>query len=135
MCESCDDPNEISEGEYLSDWLEGSGVSYWVPREMPPPRTTSYSKPMEQLSKNQIHKINNANAHEAAINRGRWRCLKTGCNPVLDAATAEAHKAETGHRVAAWPVRSKEGTRRAIARNKSSYYRKYNIDKPYGGRW
>lgn len=128
-----DDPNEISEGEYISDW-EGEYDSpiYLGPRDLPP-RTTVYSKPLEDLSKQQLHKVNNANAHEAAINRGRWRCLTVGCNPKLDAVSAEEHKAKSGHRVAAWPVRSKEGTRRAIARNKSSYYRQYNIDKPYGG--
>lgn len=60
-------------------------------------------------------------------NEGRWRCLVPGCNPVLDAASAQAHKEKTGHRVAAWPVRSAEGKRRAQIRNKTGYYDKYNV--------
>ena len=58
---------------------------------------------------------------------GRWRCLITGCNPILNATTAQEHKTETGHRVAKWPVRSAEGKRRAKARNRSGYYDKYNV--------
>jgi len=57
----------------------------------------------------------------------RSRCLSTGCNPVLDEATATDHNAETGHRVAKWPVRSKDGQRRARARNRSGYYDRYNV--------
>lgn len=58
----------------------------------------------------------------------RHRCLIKGCNPYLaDRAAADAHKAETGHRVAKWPVRSTEGKRRARARNQSGYYDKYNV--------
>jgi len=57
----------------------------------------------------------------------RWRCLVSGCNPVLDAASAEAHQTATGHRVARWPVRSAEGRRRARDRNRSGYYDKYNV--------
>ena len=57
----------------------------------------------------------------------RWRCLASGCNPVLDAASAEAHRVATGHRVARWPVRSAEGRRRAQERNRSGYYDKYNV--------
>lgn len=44
----------------------------------------------------------------------RWRCLVSGCNPVLNVDTAQAHKASTGHRVAKWPVRSAEGERRGV---------------------
>lgn len=40
---------------------------------------------------------------------------------------ADNHKAETGHRVAKWPVRSEKGKRKAVARNKSGYYNKYNV--------
>ena len=54
------------------------------------------------------------------------RCLTAGCNPVLDEDAATKHKEATGHRVAAWPVRSVEGQRRARVRNKTGYYRKYN---------
>jgi hypothetical protein len=39
----------------------------------------------------------------------RWRCLVTGCNPYLTEDTANDHKTETGHRVAAWPIRSTSG--------------------------
>lgn len=58
----------------------------------------------------------------------RRRCLQVGCNPKLigDAAAA-AHRAETGHRTAAWPVRSAEGRRRAKVRNRTGYYDKYNV--------
>lgn len=57
----------------------------------------------------------------------RWRCLVTGCNPTLNESTAQAHKDETGHRVAKWPVRSKEGKRRARERNRNGYYDQYNV--------
>lgn len=58
----------------------------------------------------------------------RWRCLAVGCNPKLIGQPAAAsHKAETGHRVAKWPVRSAEGRRRARARNRSGYYDRYNV--------
>lgn len=57
----------------------------------------------------------------------RWRCLKTGCNPVLNGVTAAQHKAEMGHRVAAWPVRSAEGKKRARERNCTGYYDQYNV--------
>lgn len=57
----------------------------------------------------------------------RWRCLASGCNPVLDQSSAEAHKTQTGHRVAKWPVRSAEGQKKARQRNKSGYYDKYNV--------
>ncbi len=55
------------------------------------------------------------------------RCLTTGCNPVLNEETAKAHAEATGHRVAKWPVRSAEGQRKAKVRNKTGYYRKYNV--------
>jgi hypothetical protein len=58
----------------------------------------------------------------------RRRCLTTGCNPVLHGDDqAAAHTAETGHRTAAWPVRSAEGKRRARARNRTGYYDRYNV--------
>lgn len=61
-------------------------------------------------------------------NSDRQRCLTVGCNPVLaDLDAAKAHRDETGHRTAAWPVRSKEGKRRARQRNKNGYYDKYNV--------
>jgi len=56
----------------------------------------------------------------------RWRCLKVGCNPVLNETTAAEHSTASGHRVARWPVRSAEGQRRAQERNQSGYYDKYN---------
>lgn len=57
----------------------------------------------------------------------RWRCLRAGCNPILDENSAHTHNQETGHRVAKWPVRSAEGKRRAHIRNRSGYYDKYNV--------
>jgi hypothetical protein len=60
----------------------------------------------------------------------RWRCLVVGCNPVLlSEADAGTHVDIFGssHRVAKWPVRSKDGQRRARARNRSGYYDKYNV--------
>ena len=76
------------------------------------------------MSKNQ----ENANA-------GRWRCLESGCNPVLDATTATSHREASGHRVAKWPVRSAEGQRRAKLRNQTGYYNKYNVgEKSYSTR-
>lgn len=61
-------------------------------------------------------------------NADRWRCLMTGCNPQLfGESAATAHKNETGHRVAKWPVRSPEGERRAQIRNQTGYYDKYNV--------
>lgn len=70
-------------------------------------------------------------SHESGGDRtqpDRWRCTTTGCNPVLfgeDAATA--HREESGHRTAKWPVRSAEGKRRARARNRTGYYDRYNV--------
>lgn len=61
-------------------------------------------------------------------NDNRFRCLATGCNPVLfGQAAATEHSQKLGHRTAKWPVRSAEGERRARARNKSGYYDKYNV--------
>lgn len=58
----------------------------------------------------------------------RWRCCITGCNPKLfSKETADSHKSQTGHRVARWPIRSKEGKRRAHIRNRTGYYDKYNV--------
>lgn len=57
----------------------------------------------------------------------RWRCLATGCNPALDEESAAQHRADTGHRVAKWPVRSAEGKRRAAERNRTGYYDRYNV--------
>lgn len=58
----------------------------------------------------------------------RWRCCVKGCNPKLFGEEVAAnHKSETGHRVAKWPVRSEDGKRKAVARNKSGYYNKYNV--------
>lgn len=66
----------------------------------------------------------------------RWRCLQTGCNPILDEESAKAHKEETQHRVAKWPVRSREGQKKAHQRNRSGYYDKYNVGaKSYQARF
>ena len=72
----------------------------------------------------------------------RWRCLISGCNPILNEETAAKHKETTGHRVAKWPVRSADGQAKAQKRNQTGYYRKYNFGdkspmarglKGYGG--
>lgn len=56
------------------------------------------------------------------------RCLSIGCNPILkNRPIAEQHAAQTGHRVAKWPVRSAEGKRRARHRNRTGYYDQYNV--------
>jgi hypothetical protein len=61
-------------------------------------------------------------------NKNRWRCLVTGCNPLIyGEEAAENHRKIEGHRVAKWPVRSKEGQRRARERNRNGYYDKYNV--------
>lgn len=60
----------------------------------------------------------------------RQRCTVTGCNPILaDLDAAAAHREQSGHRTAAWPVRSAEGKRRAKQRNRNGYYDKYNRAK------
>ena len=70
-------------------------------------------------------------------NDNRFRCLVTGCNPVLFGQTAATeHFQKLGHRTAKWPVRSAEGERRARIRNKSGYYDKYNVGaKSYSARF
>lgn len=67
----------------------------------------------------------------------RWRCTVVGCNPkLIGEAKAEAHKDETGHRIAKWPIRSAEGKRRAKVRNRTGYYNKYNVgEKAYSERF
>lgn len=63
----------------------------------------------------------------------RQRCLTVGCNPqLMSLDAAAAHRTETGHRTAKWPMRSPEGQRRARQRNKSGYYDKYNAGKKSG---
>jgi hypothetical protein len=55
----------------------------------------------------------------------RWRCLATGCNPVLDEHAAILHSTATGHRTAKWPIRSAAGKAKAAERNRTGYYRQY----------
>jgi len=58
----------------------------------------------------------------------RQRCLTVACNPKLkNVEAAETHRHETGHRTAAWPVRSAAGQAQARKRNRSGYYDKYNV--------
>lgn len=57
----------------------------------------------------------------------RWRCMKVGCNPILNEQGAHAHNKSTGHKVAKWPVRSKAGKAKARQRNKTGYYDQYNV--------
>lgn len=60
----------------------------------------------------------------------RWRCTVVGCNPVMKSLEVmESHQAETGHRTAKWPIRSKAGKRKAQKRNRTGYYDKYNVDE------
>lgn len=67
---------------------------------------------------------------ESKDNSNRWRCLSVGCNPYLDGEDeANRHSEDSEHRVAKWPVRSKNGQAKADARNKSGYYDKYNTAK------
>lgn len=90
-------------------------------------RTSSYSQPLDKLEKRELGKVKVEQHNNAQKNDGRWRCLQSGCNPPLTKLGAEKHKLESGHRVAPWPVRSVEGTRRAKARNRNGYYDKYNV--------
>lgn len=63
----------------------------------------------------------------------RWRCLIVGCNPRLkNAGSAQNHKAQTGHRVARWPVRSAEGKRRQVDRNRERLISLIGEDAFYG---
>jgi hypothetical protein len=58
----------------------------------------------------------------------RWRCTVAGCNPVLvGEASADAHRDDKGHRIAKWPIRSKAGKKKAVVRNRTGYYDKYNV--------
>lgn len=58
----------------------------------------------------------------------RWRCTVVGCNPkLIGQERADRHVAETGHRVAKWPIRSPEGKAKARQRNRSGYYDQYNV--------
>lgn len=100
-------PDNGTEAEALSEWMEGadSHVSFGDERRRTPRRRR----------------------RAKTDQTGRWRCLIAGCNPKLDEASAAEHRGETGHRVAAWPVRSAEGERRAAARNQSGYYDRYNV--------
>ena len=102
-----------TEAEYLSEWADERGVQMVgdeYRRKRPESRYSGGDRPQPN----------------------RWRCLVTGCNPRLNEATAQEHKAATGHRVARWPVRSAEGKRRARERNRTGYYDKYNVgEKSY----
>ncbi len=67
----------------------------------------------------------------------RYRCLETGCNPVMKADTpenakklGEAHTKATGHRTAKWAIRSPHGKAKARGRGRAGYYDKYNGTKP-----
>jgi hypothetical protein len=123
--------DEGTEADALSDWWDGDDEDEWDDEEDEPTRIklSSYTKPLEKLSGAQRNKIEGAHQHEVAQAQNRWRCLVTGCNPKLNSDSAREHKAATGHRVAAWPVRSAEGVRRAKARNRTGYYDQYNVDE------
>jgi hypothetical protein len=97
------DYNVGTEAEAMSDWLEG---------EDEPRLRVRFRAPSRKKAKDQSD---------------RWRCLTVGCNPTLNSTTAATHRDETSHRVAAWPVRSAEGRRRAAVRNRTGYYDRYNV--------
>lgn len=116
---------DASEADALSDW-EGDDfygadsieeyyeLAAWIPRSAQP----APKRPTKRTS---------ARRASADTNAGRWRCLHAGCNPRLTESSAVAHRGTTGHRVAAWPVRSVEGTRKQTERGRSGYYDKYNV--------
>lgn len=104
------DPNEMSEGEYLSSLTEGSDL----------PRMSVKSRARYNTRKNK----------KFVDNTNRYRCLTTGCNPVMyGEEQASEHKKSTGHRTAKWPVRSAEGRRKERERQKNGYYDKYNVGR------
>ena len=58
----------------------------------------------------------------------RWRCTVTGCNPkLIGEIAAIQHRNETEHRIAKWPIRSVDGKKKALIRNKTGYYDQYNV--------
>jgi hypothetical protein len=121
------DADEITEGMWLSDQLDGADER---PSDYEPaPKHSAYERPFASLARREKAKVVQAQKQAEAKNSGRWRCLSAGCNPPLTEATAREHSGATGHRVAKWPVRSVEGTRRAKARNRTGYYDSYNASK------
>lgn len=98
--------DHITEAEALEDMYPGGDPRFMEPRK-------PYRNP---------HK-----GKRTVDNHERYRCLTTGCNPVLyGESQAEEHATATGHRTAKWPVRSAAGKRKARARNRNGYYDKYN---------
>ena len=81
-------------------------------------------------------RFNTRKGQKFVNNADRYRCLATGCNPVLRGEEqAAAHRDSTGHRTAKWPVRSADGRRKERERQKNGYYDKYNVGaKSYGAR-
>lgn len=81
-------------------------------------------------------KVNGSRFKRRVDNTNRYRCLSTGCNPVMyGEEQANEHTHTTGHRTAKWSVRSAEGERKARTLNKTGYYAKYNTgDKSYAAR-
>lgn len=81
-------------------------------------------------------RFNTRKGRKFVNNADRYRCLTTGCNPVLyGEEQAHEHKESTGHRTAKCPVRSAAGRRKERERQKNGYYDKYNVGaKSYGAR-
>lgn len=104
-----------TEAEALEDWADGWDEEYeGRPISATAKRLKNYRNPRRGTSK-----VDNSN---------RFRCVVTGCNPKLfGPEAADSHSAETGHRTAKWPVRSKEGEQKAQKRNRTGYYSKYNV--------
>ena len=110
------DPNEMNEAEYQSSQTE----------EFDSPRIHVKSRARHNTRKNM----------KFVDNTDRYRCLTTGCNPVMyGEEQANEHKGLTGHRTAKWPVRSAAGRAKERRRQTSGYYDKYNVGaKSYGAR-
>lgn len=92
--------------------------------------------PEEYRSGFYLPKVNRNRRRKRIDNTNRYRCLSTGCNPIMfGEKEANEHAHTTGHRTAKWPVRSAEGERKARIRNKTGYYDKYNVgEKSYFAR-
>lgn len=110
------DPNEMNEAEYQSSQTD----------EFDLPRIHVKGRARYNTRKNM----------KFVDNTDRYRCLTTGCNPVMyGEEQANEHKELTGHRTAKWPVRSAAGRRKERDRQKNGYYDKYNVGaKSYGAR-
>lgn len=110
--------DDVTEAEYLSERFDGSDY---------PDRSIHVKGRARHNTRKRMKFVDNTD---------RYRCLTTGCNPVLyGEEKAHEHKESTGHRTAKWPVRSAAGRAKERQRQKSGYYDKYNVGaKSYGAR-